>query len=51
MKEEGGELQGQWEVDSGKGGGSEERMQGEHKKETLWQHKDRNKDNDHKAGC
>lgn len=34
MKKEGGELLGQWEVDSEKGGGSEERMQGELKKET-----------------
>lgn len=54
-KNEGGgrvSYKGQRELESGRGGGgSEERMQGEHKKETEWQHKDRNKDNGHKAGC
>lgn len=44
-------YKGQWGAEVRRGGGSEERMQGEHKKETQWQHKDRNKDNGHKAGC
>lgn len=51
--EEGGRVssKGQWERRAERGEGRKERMQGEHKEETQWQHKDRNKDNGHKAGC
>lgn len=52
-KNEGGRVsyREQWELGSGSGGGGGERVQGELQKETSWQHKDRNKDNGHKAGC